>query len=113
MPGFDIFSYAAGYRAGEGGGGGGGNLPPGGTKGQVLVKQSDEDFNASWEDPSYTFEQMTAESVWTIVHNLNRFPSVTVVDSAGSVAVGDVQYTTVNSLTITFSAAFSGKAYLN
>jgi len=52
-------------------------------------------------------------SEWTITHNLGKFPSVTVVDSANSVVVGDVDYTNSNILTITFSAAFSGCAFLN
>lgn len=52
-------------------------------------------------------------SVWTITHNLGKFPSVTVVDSGNSVVIGDVDYTNSNVLRITFAAAFSGCAYLN
>lgn len=62
---------------------------------------------------TYTHTQNSASATWTITHNLNCFPSVTVVDSAGSVVIGDVSYTNANTLVITFVAAFGGKAYLN
>ena len=48
-----------------------------------------------------------------IVHGLGKFPSVTVVDSANSVVVGNVAYDSPNQVTVTFEASFSGKAYLN
>lgn len=62
---------------------------------------------------SYTHIQGEASDTWTIEHNMGRYPSVTVVDSAGSAVFGDVTYTNENQLTVTFSVAFSGKAYLN
>lgn len=64
-------------------------------------------------DANYTFNQGSASSTWEIAHNLNKFPSCTVVDSAGDGVEGDVSYTNNNQLVIQFSAAFSGKAYLN
>ena len=62
---------------------------------------------------TYTHTQSSASATWTINHNLNCFPSVTIVDSAGSVVIGDVSYTNANTLVVTFVAAFGGKAYLN
>lgn len=62
---------------------------------------------------TYVHEQTTAASVWTITHSLGRYPSVTVVDSGGSVVVGDVQYIDQNKIILTFQGAFSGTAYLN
>ena len=56
--------------------------------------------------------QNVASSVWSVVHQLDGFPSVTVVDSAGSVVVGEVSYSSASSLTISFQGAFTGKAYL-
>lgn len=67
-------------------------------------------------DPSllyYKYEQTTPNSTWTITHNLNFFPNVTVVDSAGAVCEGEINYVTINQLTLTFSASFSGVAYLS
>jgi hypothetical protein len=62
---------------------------------------------------TYTHTQASASSIWTITHNLNCFPSVTVVDSADSVVIGDVEYISANVVRVTFMAAFAGKAYLN
>ena len=62
---------------------------------------------------TYTHTQISAQAVWQIAHNLNKYPSVTVVDSAGSVVVGDIRYIDRNNLTATFTAGFAGKAYLN
>jgi hypothetical protein len=62
---------------------------------------------------TYVFTQNTASATWTIAHNLACFPSVEVVDSAGTVVVGNISYTDNNTLVITFTAAFGGKAYLN
>ena len=69
-------------------------------------------FNLS-ADKHYTHTQNIVSATWTINHNLNKKPSVTVVDSVDGVVYGDVNYTTLNSLTITFSGGFTGKAYLN
>jgi hypothetical protein len=62
---------------------------------------------------TYIHYQNSSSSVWVITHYLGRFPSVTVVDSAGSEVVGDVTYDSDNQVTVRFMAAFSGKAYLN
>ena len=62
---------------------------------------------------TFVFDQASAEQEWIIEHNLNRYPSVTVVDSAGSVCVGEVTYLDENTVKCIFSAPFSGVAYLN
>jgi hypothetical protein len=62
---------------------------------------------------AYTHVQGTAAAVWTIDHGLSFLPNVAVVDSTGRAAEGDVVYTDADTVTITFSAAFSGKAYLS
>lgn len=64
-------------------------------------------------DKHYVFTQEVASNVWNITHNLNKFPSVTIVDSGGSVVEGDITYIDNNSLTVTFVGGFTGKAYLN
>jgi hypothetical protein len=65
-------------------------------------------------DKTFVFSQIsTASDTWVINHNLLKFPSVTVVDTAGSVVQGEITYTDNNNLTLTFSAAFKGTAYLN
>jgi hypothetical protein len=64
-------------------------------------------------DKTYVHDQQVPASSWTVNHNLNKHPSVDVVDSADSEVQGNVQHITVNQLTISFNAAFAGKAYLN
>lgn len=61
---------------------------------------------------TYTYTQSIPAAVWVITHNLVRFPAVVVVDSSGGEVEGDVEYTDANHLTLTFSAPFSGVAYL-
>lgn len=70
-------------------------------------------FTAKANINTYIHEQASASNTWTINHNLNRFPSVTVVDSAQSEVIGDIQYLDENNVQIMFSGAFTGKAYLN
>tara|TARA_B100001564_G_C20496065_1_gene603993 strand:- start:39 stop:734 length:696 start_codon:yes stop_codon:yes gene_type:complete len=65
------------------------------------------------EGYEYTFTQSAAAATWTIVHNLGRFPSVTTVDSAGSIINGAITYNDENTITVVFTSATSGKAYLN
>ena len=88
------------------------------TTTQNTVKISEGAVNVSIKgiqggDAHFTFTQAAPSDTWTIEHNLGKKASVTVVDSADSVVYGDVDYTDLNNLTITFDGAFSGKAYLN
>lgn len=64
-------------------------------------------------DLSYTHNQIAASTTWTINHNLNKFPAISVVDSGGNVVAGDYQYVDPNTIVLNFTVAFSGKAYLN
>ena len=62
---------------------------------------------------SFRFIQNTASTTWSISHNLGYYPNVTVVDSTATVCEGDIVYTSANIMTITFSQAISGVAYLS
>lgn len=61
----------------------------------------------------YIHTQNSPQLVWTADHNLGRYPSITVVDSADTVVIGDAQYTSINQVILTFSAAFSGRAFFS
>jgi hypothetical protein len=61
----------------------------------------------------FTFTQASPASTWTISHGLGYRPNISVVDSAGSQVEGNAVWTDINNLTITFSGAFSGVAYLS
>lgn len=62
---------------------------------------------------TFEWDQNTAATIWYVVHNLGRHPSVTIVDSTGREVYGDVNYIDANNITIGFNTAFGGKAYLN
>ena len=62
---------------------------------------------------AYTHTQGVSSATWTINHNLGFYPNLTVQDSAGTIYEGEITYTDSVSLTVTFSSAFSGKAYLS
>ena len=80
---------------------------------QTITAAELDEFASGSGDKFYPYEQMAPATTWSINHNLGKFPSVTVVDSAGTVVGGDVTYNDANNVTLTFTAAFSGKAYLN
>ena len=64
-------------------------------------------------DKHYTHTQSVVADTWNITHNLNKYPSVSVVDSAGNQVEGDIEYVDANNVILSFCGAFSGKAYLN
>jgi len=64
-------------------------------------------------DKNFVFNQAVASATWTVQHNLNKFPSCTMVLSTGQQGYGDVTFIDENNLTITFASAESGKAYIN
>lgn len=64
-------------------------------------------------DISYVHTQVPLSAVWVVVHNLGKYPSVTVVDSGGTEVLTDLHYDSFNQVTLTFGAPSSGKAYVN
>lgn len=64
-------------------------------------------------DKNFVFTQSTPSTDWIIQHNLNKFPSVNVVNINNVLMYGNVIYIDTNNLRIEFSAGFSGKAYVN
>jgi len=61
----------------------------------------------------YTHVQSSPASVWTVNHTLTFEPNVSIVDSANDEVEGDVRHVSATQLVLTFTAAFSGKAYLS
>jgi hypothetical protein len=64
-------------------------------------------------DKNYVFSQNVAANPWVVTHGLNKYPSVSVVSSSNEIVYGDVQYNSLNQVTITFNGAQTGKAYFN
>lgn len=87
------------------------NMRPRSTRSSATMTVSG--YSPGGQDKFFAFTQGEASARWEICHNLRKYPSVTVVDSANSVVVGDVEYIDENNLVITFSGAFSGMAYMN
>jgi hypothetical protein len=96
--------------------------PVGGApaNGQVptAVVADDDSWSLAWQpngtgaDKTFTQPFTVADTV-SVAHDLSKYPAVTVIDSAGSVVIGDVDYTDLNNLTVSFSAPFSGTVTCN
>jgi|GEM_PF-1721919 len=71
----------------------------------AYIKQQTRDY--------YVHDQQVASSTWVVNHNLNKFASINIVDTANEEVVGDVSYNGLNQITINFTAPISGKAYIN
>lgn len=72
-----------------------------------------ESSAATGGDKNYIHNQITAASTWIVTHNLNKYPSISIVDTGGNIVIGEVLYDSLNQVTLTFTAEFSGKAYFN
>lgn len=84
--------------------------------GKIAILGADGRFDSSVlpaQSLPFVFEQGVPSDTWVIAHNLNRFPSVTVVDSAGETWCITPTYDSPNQITVHFAFAFSGKAFLN
>ena len=83
----------------------------------VLVDKKTYDFASFYLSkqgvPTFVYDQVAPATTWNIAHNLLKFPSITVIDTGNTVVQGEYTYTDNNNVTLNFSAAFAGKAYLN
>lgn len=62
---------------------------------------------------TFIFDFDATSTFWVIYHNLNKRPSVTVVDSTNAVVESTVEYLGNNAVQITLNSPFKGQAYLN
>lgn len=85
----------------------------GGASGEVLLNNTLQINNNVLQTTTYMHRQDASSDTWNVNHNLNKYPSVSVVDSGDNVVYGDVTYIDKNNLQIKFSTSFGGKAYLN
>jgi len=68
-------------------------------------------INSASGDKYYEFTQFVPNTQWVITHNLNKKPTVTVLeDGTDIVEPHDIDYDSDNQLTITFTIAVSGTA---
>ena len=80
---------------------------------RLLGQSITSDVNVYTGDANFVHDQGNASSTWVITHNLAKYCSVTVVDTANTVVIGQIDYNSVNQATLTFKSAFAGKAYFN
>lgn len=64
-------------------------------------------------DKHYTHLQGPPSNTWSFTHNLNKKPSVTIIDSAGNMVVGSLTYVDLNNITLQFASPISGEAICN
>ena len=84
----------------------------------VIIENAFYDFavftlSSGLADKTFEFTQGVPATTWNIQHDLGKFPSITVIDTADTVVTGQYEYIDNNNVTLTFSAGFAGKAYLN
>lgn len=73
-------------------------------------------YNASTGAPesvNHIHKQGVASAEWTVMHNLNKYCSVVVVDSANQIVFPEIVYVDKNTVKIISTGAFSGQAYCN
>lgn len=81
---------------------------------QTRPKYNGSDLALKSDIPTtYIHEQGVSSAVWTVQHNLNKYPSVTVVDSSGNELITEIEYVDTNTVQITMNGASKGRAYLN
>jgi hypothetical protein len=62
---------------------------------------------------SYTHNQTSANTVWTINHGLGYRPSVTIFDNTATEVEGAITHVDNNNVSLEFSIAITGTAYLS
>jgi hypothetical protein len=64
-------------------------------------------------DNNFVYTQSTESQTWVVVHGLDKYASVTIVDDQKNIVFAKVQYNSTNQLTINFSKPVRGWAYIN
>lgn len=81
--------------------------------GSDLIDVSRTDNAITITSKTFVFEQGVASTEWVINHNLNKRPSIDLVDSSGREFEAVKDYISDNQVIIRLDAATTGKAYLN
>lgn len=77
-----------------------------------LVLPRGEPGPAGSGDKNYTATFSPTDNL-LVTHNLDKYPAVDVINSAGDEVVGSVNYLTTNTLIVSFSAPFGGRITCN
>lgn len=82
------------------------------TLGTAAATASTDYATAAQADKNYE-AVLAGETDITITHNLNKYPAITIFDSAGDEVVGNYKHLSINQAQLLFSAGFGGKAIFN
>ena len=82
-------------------------------EGSSLIGVAKQDQTVTITSQTYVFEQGIVSDTWVINHDLNKFPTVTVIDTAGTLFDAQVEYTDRNNCIVYINGATKGTAYLN
>lgn len=64
-------------------------------------------------DSNFVYEQTTPSDTWVVEHDLDKQPSVDVLNDDDQLILADVTYDSDSQVTITFGRNYTGKAVLN
>lgn len=76
-------------------------------------QELEEEISNVSGDKTYVHEQMVASNIWDFTHPLEKKPSVTTLDSAGSTIMGKVTIMSNDRIVVEFNHPMWGKAILN
>lgn len=89
-----------------------GTVLPAGKEGDVFINTNTKEaykYISGWQyqttlDSNYTYQQLVPAATWLITHNLNKFPSVTIIDN-GIIVEAAVEYIDLNTVLVEFYRA--------
>lgn len=64
-------------------------------------------------DKTYVHTQHEYDDTWVIVHNMNKFPTVALVDEEGYSITGVIKFISSDTIEAQFSEPVKGQAFLN
>lgn len=79
----------------------------------VTLLTAAEQGPAGVSDAAHTHEQALPSSLWTVAHNLGKYPSVTVTDHLGAELLADLSYPSLNTVQVAFSSARTGFVFFS
>lgn len=82
----------------------------GGISDVNLVRKIPTDLKS---DAHYIHDQYAPADIWEITHNLEKFPTIQIVDSSNKVIEGHIEHENENKSIAMFNGKFSGKAICN
>lgn len=81
----------------------------------LRIKDSEDGLETATitSDKTYTHTQILPDISWVVIHDLNKYPNVTILDSNNKKIDAEVKYIDLNNLMINFEEALTGKVICN